>query len=47
MQRSMENALSTELRVALETVLGTSSYRRICDLRPGRFTVFRRIRSDR
>ena len=39
----MDNALSVVLCVALETILGTSSYRRICDLRAGRFTVFRKV----
>ena len=34
-------------KVAHETVLGTSSSKHICDLKPGRFTVFRQVMSDK
>ena len=44
---AMEKAPSALLSVALETVLGTLSSRHICDLKPGRFTVFRQVMSDK
>ena len=44
---AMEKAPSALLSVALETVLGTSSTRSICDLKPGHFTVFRQVMSDK